>query len=50
LRVSEPGSTAQRYDDRNTLLEHLLVRVVSRGLEPVRDIRKRRKYAAQARG
>jgi hypothetical protein len=49
VRVSEPGETAQRYDNRFDLLERLLTRVVSVGLEPVRDFRKRRLFAAHAR-
>ncbi len=49
VRVSEPGETAQRYDDRYNYLERLLVTVISVGLEPVRDFRKKRLLAARAR-
>jgi hypothetical protein len=48
VRVSEPGETARRYDNRYELIERFLTRVISVGLEPVRDFRKRRMYAAHA--
>ena len=49
LRVSEPGETARLYGNRFDYMERLLTSVLSVGLEPLRDFRKKRLLLAQAR-
>ncbi len=49
VRVCEPGETARCYSTRFDALESWVTGVISVGLEPVRDIRKRRLFAAHAR-
>lgn len=49
VRVSEPGEIVRRYNDRFSQLERFFTSIISVGLEPVRDFRKRRRFAAQAR-
>jgi len=49
IRVSEPSRLARRYSTRFDAMERWITEVISVGLEPVRDFRKRRLFAAQSR-
>lgn len=49
VRVSEPSSAARRYGARFDTVERWITKFISVGLEPVRDFRKRRLFAAHDR-
>lgn len=49
VRVSEPAETTRRYADGQNFLERFLIATISVRLERVRDFRKRRRLAVQAR-
>lgn len=49
VRVSEPGEASHPVEIRHPHLERLLIATVSVGLEPVRDLRKKRHLVARER-